>query len=243
MRASKYYAKIYMIMGLLTLFIAETFSQQIRAKRIKLSITTTPDYSYRTLSNNDGTAISSDIVAQRNSYEKAKLGMSSGLLFSYQFAQHFLFETGIQYSNKGYQTRKLSLQGLLPAPNLPFETKFIYTFNFVDVPLLIKISVGNNNLRFITGVGITGHYFMNEQQVTYLYYQSKTERTRENTNRDYTRFNFSPTFSMGLEYWINPTMQIRAEPIIRYNAFNINNEPVSAKLYSAGIQLGYGVVF
>jgi hypothetical protein len=72
-------------------------------KKIQFGINFSPDFAYRILKNNDVTSDKDFIIDVRNKVETAKLGYTAGLNVCFNIKKTIGLETGIQYSNKGYQ--------------------------------------------------------------------------------------------------------------------------------------------
>ena len=73
--------------------------------RLQFGLNISPDYSFRTLKNNDGSASSNIVIQSRNNNEIYKLGFTMGLNVRFDCSQSIGLETGIQFSNKGYKTK------------------------------------------------------------------------------------------------------------------------------------------
>ena len=74
--------------------------------KIQLGVNFSSDINYRTLKN-EGENSSTDIVLKaRNENEIPKFGYTGGVSIGLNFNRFIGIETGIQYSNKGYQTKK-----------------------------------------------------------------------------------------------------------------------------------------
>ncbi|HXB41504.1 MAG TPA: hypothetical protein VNZ49_13265 [Bacteroidia bacterium] len=68
-----------------------------------------PDVAYRHLKNNDVTSTSADLITRYNNIDLPKLGFTGGVSFCLMYNKFIGFETGFQYSNKGFQTKNNSL--------------------------------------------------------------------------------------------------------------------------------------
>lgn len=65
---------------------------------------------------NNGAPNNSIFIDLRNRNETIKFGYSAGLNFCYNIKSFVSVELGVQYSNKGYQTRMLQLVGVTGGP-------------------------------------------------------------------------------------------------------------------------------
>jgi hypothetical protein len=78
-------------------------------KKFQFGINFSPDFAYRVLKNNDGTSDKDFIIDVRNKTETIKLGYTAGVNVFFNIKKTIGLETGIQYSNKGYQIKKKDL--------------------------------------------------------------------------------------------------------------------------------------
>jgi hypothetical protein len=104
-------------------------------KRLLIGLNISPDYCYRTLKNNDDSAIGSMIIDLRNKNEVPKIGYTAGLNICYNISRHLGIEAGVQYSNKGYAFKNSDLVfGDMIDPRYGFA----YTLNdlFITISIL-----------------------------------------------------------------------------------------------------------
>src|SRR4051812_22635658 len=99
-------------------------TQQRKVSRFAGSINFSPHYSYRNLKS-DGSSGANTVIKLREAEEISKISYSAGLGICYKFHRQFGIETGIQYSNKGYQTKKILLEyGGVPDPSYPTHARY-----------------------------------------------------------------------------------------------------------------------
>lgn len=211
--------------------------------RIQIGLVVSPDFCYRTLKNNDGSATSDMDISARNEQETPKIGYTAGVNVCYNINTNFGIESGIQYSNKGYQTKIEYLLFGGPGFFEPIETKNRYNFHCIDIPLKLNFTTGTGNVRFFSSLGITTNFFGKETQIRYFYYPNRTDKSSGPTGFDYNDVNISPTVSVGIDYKIKGGMNLRIEPAFRYTILKIIDTPVTGYLYSGGINIGYYVGF
>ena len=210
-------------------------------KRVQLGISISPDMCFRTLENNDGGATIDAIVKLRNENETVKLGYTAGLNVCVTLNKFLSIESGIHYSNKGYQTKMMTLTPSQPTATLPNKAKTIDNFHCIDIPVKANFTLGKKKVRFITSAGVTTNFFIKETSTTVLYYSDRTERERNPSTVDFNNVNISPTLSVGIDYKINSRMNLRIEPTIRYGILKIIDTPVTGYLYSGGLNMSYYV--
>jgi len=208
-------------------------------KRVQIGINISPDICFRTLKNNDGSSTSDLVVKLNNENETIKVGYTAGLNVCFNIKKFVGLETGIQYSNKGYQTKFKDLIFGQPDPNAPNKAKLIYNFHCIDIPVKANFTIGKKKVRFFTSVGVTTNIFIKETSTSVLVYSDRTDRKTNPTNYDYNRVNISPTISAGIDYKINGRMNLRVEPTFRYGVLKFIDAPVTGYLYSGGLNISY----
>ncbi|HRI01471.1 MAG TPA: porin family protein [Saprospiraceae bacterium] len=175
----------------------------------------------------------------RNNNELLKLGYSAGLNVCFRLKKSVDFETGIQYSNKGYQSKFKDAITQHPDPTNPTKEKMIYNYHYLDVPLRAIFTFGKQKIRFLTSVGLSTNFFIQETITSVAVYSARTEKKTSSTKFDYNKINISPMLSIGIDLTLNRLMNLRIEPTFRYGLLNIINAPVSAFLYSSGLNMSY----
>lgn len=208
-------------------------------RRVQFGINFSPDVCFRTLKNNDGSRSSDLTIDQRNKKETVKFGYTTGLNVCFNIKKFVGLETGLQYSNKGYQTKKQDLIFAQPEPSLPKQSKFIYHFHTIDIPVKVNFTIGQKKVRFFTSVGVTTNIFIKETETSFFYYSDHTDKKTSQTRFDYSKVNISPTISVGIDYKINSRMNLRVEPTFRYGVLKIIDTPVTGYLYSGGLNISY----
>lgn len=208
-------------------------------RKVQIGINFSPDLCYRTLKNKS-LSISNDLVINlRNDLETTKLGYTTGLNICFNIKESIGLEAGIQYSNKGYQTKMRDLQYAQPDPNMPDKTKTRYNFHCIDIPVKANFTFGKKKVRFFTSAGITTNIFIKETQTLVLVYSDRTTRETNPTMYNYKSVNISPTISAGIDYKINDRTNLRVEPTFRFGVLKIIDAPLTAYLYSGGLNIGY----
>ncbi len=209
-------------------------------RKVQIGINVSPDICYRTLKNNDGSSTSDLIMKLDNENQTAKVGYTAGLNVCFSINKFFGLETGIQFSNKGYQTKFTDLIFEQPEnSSLPDKAKFIYNFHCIDIPIKANFTIGEKKIRFFTSVGLTTNILIKAASTSVLVYPDHTDRKINQTNSDYNKVNISPTVSVGIDYKINNRMNLRVEPTFRYGVLKIIDAPVTGYLYSGGLNLNY----
>ena len=227
---------------LITTFASLTVQgQQTKpTRKILIGYNFSPDYSFRTLKNNDGSSSSDLVIKSRNDIEIAKFGYTTGLNVCINFSQLVGFETGIQFSNKGYETKNQDLVYFPPNPSLPTKAKTIYSYQYIGIPLKAKFSFGKSKVRFLSSIGFMTNFLLNVKQTTnYEYSDGKTEEKAQSTTAGFKKVDISPTISVGIDYKLNNKIHLIAEPTFRYGVIKIKDAPVTENLWNSGLNIGF----
>lgn len=225
-------------------FFAQEFSSK-KFNRFQLGVSFSPDVCYRTLKETDITTTQTNfyVMDARNKMEAPKFGYTGGVNFSYALNHWLSIESGLHYSNKGYGMKKQDLYSNQQEPGIPTNFKFIENFYYLDLPLKVNFSLGKNRWRFISSVGASTNLFLKESQTQVLYFSDKTDRSTSSDGNKYNNMNISPMVSLGIDYHLSNKMSLRVEPTFRYGLLKIIDAPVTAYLFSAGLNVGYYVKF
>ena len=185
-----------------------------------------------------------------NQMDAPKFGFTSGIAFCCNFSKRLGIETGIQYSNKGFRTKEDALifggapprrgsTSILP----PIKSgHFVYNYHYIDIPLKVHFVLGKKRVRFVGGIGICTNIFIAANNVFVgKEYDGKTIRISSKGSyfNNYNEINFSPVVSLGVDYKINKKTNLRVEPSFKYALLPTQNSPITAYLWSGGLNISY----
>ena len=185
--------------------------------RLAIGFSFSPDYSFRTLKNNDGSSSSDMVIGFRNDLEKAKPGITTGFNLNIQVAEKLEIQTGVLYSSKGHKTPEQSTVFPVPGPGQPTHYKSKSSFRYIDIPFKLNFISGTGKDKFIAGAGFSAGYLLKESEVITFIYADGTEKKYDQTpDFDYKKFNLSSVISTGVEVKLKESIYLRAEPTFRY---------------------------
>ena len=217
-------------------------------ERFEIGISAAPEICYRSIINNleltnEDYQLWSEVIDHRNETETVKLGYTGGLHLGYNFNERLGFQAGIQYSNRGLSTKKIDTEGTIIDPVVPESFKFIFDYDYLEIPTKVNFSFGENQIRLTTSAGLSSAFLIKQSRTFIGYYKDTTTRQVFISNDAYNRFNLFATISAGLEMRFNPIMSIKVEPTFRYGLLKITDTPVSGHWYSGGLNVSYLVRF
>ncbi len=209
--------------------------------RISVGFNFSPDYNYRTIQGNEPGDETGNVIESRNDREIAKFGYTTGFIFSISFSKKVAFETGLQYSNKGYQTKIMDLvfEGEPTNSLLPARAIFHYSYHYIGIPLKLNLFFGEGDLRLVSGIGVTTNFLLNVQnRNNFEYSDGKKETTKSKGTDGFNKIDVSPMISFGIDYKLTNTIHLSAEPTFRYGLIKTTSTPATENLWNAGVNLG-----
>jgi hypothetical protein len=217
---------------------AQETKKQTVSQKLSIGFNFSPDYSYRTL-NNSGSSSTDIVVTSRNNLEVAKFGYTTGLNICFNLSKTIEFETGIQYSNKGYQIKNRALFYLPPIdPALPKKAETIYSYQYIGIPLRVKLTAGENKIRFLSSAGFMTNFLLKARQKTIFEYSDGNTTKSTQSMTDFNKVEIAPMISVGVKYIVNEKTQLTAEPTFRYGMTQTKDATISEHLWSAGLNIG-----
>ncbi len=189
------------------------------------------------------------VIELRNETEAAKLSLSAGVSLGYRLNKNYGLETGLQYSNLGYKTKKSEFGSFADQANPffgssgnasnPSQWQVFYSFHYLGIPFKVNYRSGSDQWFFVSSLGLNAEFLLVPRQKQILYGSDGTkESSRETLGDQFNSFNLSPCFSLGLEYRLTRQMCIRAEPTFNYGLLQIIDSSISGHLWSTGLRLG-----
>lgn len=220
--------------------------------RFSIGINLSPDICYRSIKKDHGNdPITETIIIFDNKEEIPKFGYSGGINVCYKYSKHFSFETGIQYSNKGYSDKKSDWSNLtfgdmidprygfvyqtqVPTGLKSFQVRFNYLY--LDVPIRAIYSFGKKRFSFLTSIGVTTGYLMKANSTVIKRFDNgDVKRTNQKQIDNFNDINISTSVSLGVAYRVNKKIDVKIEPTFRYGLTKIENYEIANYLWSAGL--------
>ncbi|MCW3118875.1 MAG: hypothetical protein JWM28_2957 [Chitinophagaceae bacterium] len=211
------------------------------AQKVFIGFNFSPDYSFRTLSDDGTNSINGFLVKNRNSIEIPKLGYTTGFTVIFNVKQQTWLETGFQYSNKGYKNKEEDLVFFGPqSPGSPSKFDINYTYSYIGIPVTARFGFGKTKLNFITSVGFTTNFLLDvNNAVNYKYADGRTEKHTASTTSDFNKIDISSIVGFGINYRINDRTNVIAEPTFRYGIIKTRDANITEKLWSGGLNIGF----
>ncbi len=232
-------------------------------KRVYIGISTTQGVTYRHITpgkDYKGNKYLKDRIRGLSRLSNAVHGYDAGIKLGVNISQHVSFETGLQYSYKGYEENYENME--IEVYNdfgwseyYIVDAKYKYKFHYVDIPLQWNISIGKKKCRAVISTGININVLIKQsQQRRYFDLYSYNREYKSDLKKWYSKANFAPFLGIGIDYAITSFMNLRVMPMFQIQALqnNLNifgynqplNDVTSNRLYSGGINvaLNFGFV-
>lgn len=207
--------------------------------KVLLGYTFSPDYCFRTLANGDGNTSTDLVIKNRNNIEIAKFGYTTELNVLINFSQTVGLETGLQFSNKGYQTKNKGLVYFPGSPNQSTKAQITYAYQYIGIPLKAKFSAGKSKTRFVSSIGVITNFILTVKQTNKLEYSDgRTTKNSSSSAQGFDRVDISPVISFGFDHQLSNKIRLIAEPVFRYGILRTKDAPVKEHLWNMGLNIG-----
>lgn len=207
--------------------------------KISIGFNFSPDYNYRTIKSTG--KLPDPGFESWEDNQIGKLGYTTALTMFIKLSDRVELETGLQYSNKGYQTKTMNLvfEGEPTNPLVQTKAKFLYSYQYIGIPLKLNLFFGEGDVRFVSGIGVTTNFLLNVQNKGYYEYANgKKETTKSKSTDGFNKIDMSSMISLGIDYKLTNTIHLRAEPTFRYGIIKTKDSPNKENLWNAGVNLG-----
>ena len=220
-------------------------SDSIHPRKMQLGVIYSPDYCYRTLK---ATGESKWMVAIRDTMEIPKFGYSTGVNFIYKIASRLSVETGLLFSDKGFQTKKYTPEGKInssdPSTKHPLKIAYLHHYYYLDVPIKLNYYIYLGKINFFLTAGLSVNTFLHQTVTTLTTYtDGKTDSKKATAPSPFEKLNVAVIGGFGMNYNLTDTYTLKIEPIYKRSITSIINAPVKSFLYTAGVNVGISCHF
>lgn len=201
---------------------------------------------YRKLVEVEETPANNDIIEFYDDLDEPVMRGGFGLDVSYDLTPHWSVGSGVHYVDHGWRTEISGLfafDPLQPDPAIPTGFRSDQHFRTLAFPLIVRYRLGDR-LALIPGLGATADLRFEQQRTTTVTYMDghTTESTQDldDTTLD---MGFSTYAELSGSLRIGERWEVRFGAVGRHGLHRISDTPVSARLFSFGIQGGVGIRF
>jgi hypothetical protein len=216
----------------------------VEFKRFSIGIHFSPDYCYRKLTLLTATDYTSSAFKYRNRNEIPMTGFSAGADLSFYLKKYFAVSLGVDFSQKGYQTKPIDVVTIANPDSAIGKVKFRYNYNYITIPLKANFIFGKKNVRFLASAGITSAFMIYQRTIFKYMYDDGTKSSKKDLpNYIYNPFNLFLTGSIGVDLLLGKKMELAIEPTYCYGLRQTISAAITEHLWNAGLNIGWHIRF
>lgn len=233
----------------LLLFFSIISISQESPSDFSASINISPDLAYRNLILVGGDPslqpAYENIYESRNERESPKLGFTCGVNLLWRMGNHYHLESGLNYSDRGYKIGWFEFPFPNSDPSIPDSLKYSYHFHYAVIPVKLIYNLNVNTLRVYTALSLnTGILITTRYKGFYKYDDGHEEKIKGTEGDFFRRLSVTPAAHIGLNIPVSAKSGFRIESAFRYDILKITADtPISARLWSLGLNFGYQLNF
>ena len=208
--------------------------------------------SYRTLVNKDGSEQSDAIIELRDGIEDFRVGYGGHVMLTRPLCTGWTVGIGLSYMRFGYESnfdvsdlsfgdmidpRRGFIYGGTTTP--PVSIRHADEYQYIGIPVRLERTWGGKRFHPLLGLCITPAYLLDASTIArYEYADGSSERHSTSVRSEFQAFNLFATLEAGCAYDASDRLQIRLIPYANLGVLEIVDAPISARLWSAGVQAG-----
>jgi opacity protein-like surface antigen len=227
----------------LTLFPLILFCQNtdtLKQGKISIGVTFSPDYGYRVLNTSKS---DSWIADSRDTLEIPKFGYTAGVNLALRITKRISIEAGLQYSDKCYQTKNITLVAITPSgkpdTTAPVKAKFTYHYIYLDIPIKINYYLLTHRAKLYLTAGVSPGILLGlKTKATMKYRDGHSETNKSSTSSDLRTISLTAIAGLGFSYDVTNRIYFKIEPVGRCSMIPIVAAPIKEYLYSIGVNVG-----
>lgn len=215
-------------------FAILTISAQSNRKLL-IGGTFSPDYSFRILTTSDTSSYA--LMKNKNSQDRAFLGFTSGVVFQKKLLGIFGFETGLNYSRKGEQTSRDTIN---PMGGIAFgRLNEVSLYNFLCIPLKLRLHFTRSKSSLFVTAGVTTNYLLDAFVESAMTSKGQTSTFKTEINKNlYHVLLFNTMFSVGADFQLMKRCFLRVETNFSKSINSFRTDNLNSYLYSGGLNIG-----
>lgn len=162
-----------------------------------------------------------------------------GILIRKRISRYTVLESGICYSIKGYQTRKVALEWESSDPNFPVTSRSRFIFKYLSIPITAGWLFGEGKLQFLLSGGISGNIFLERQTKIILRFGDGSRKTTSSSSEaGYLKFCMGGIASFGIQLKMKNRLLVILAPSYRMSLQSIRGDDgVNERFNSFGLNL------
>ena len=213
--------------------------------KFALGVNFSPGYAYRFIwLSKDASSFTHKVKELFDDTEEGKFGYTTGLNFSWFPAKRLTLETGIWFSNKGFDLKWVDLSTATGEPDPIGKAKVRYSIAYLSVPVKVNFNILTSPLTLFISAGITADYLLySKSKIFVVYTDGHTDSHTSDSREGLKDLTMSALGSVGLEYTFLKHFRVRFEPTYMMNILKIGSGDAGTYLWSVGGNVGMYYVF
>lgn len=177
----------------------------------------------------------------RNEQETFRVTYTAGLGALYNINDKWGLETGLYFSDKGFQINDLRITTSAQPDGTGDVGYGVNHYLYLDIPVKLnrKFPINSKN-AFIGSIGLGNHIYLDNFSELFLVKNGKVTKMGHNSDQssNYTPYYASTLISIGFEHQFNEQFSARIEPIYRKGLSTSIDAPIHNLFNSLGLNFG-----
>lgn len=162
-----------------------------------------------------------------------KIGFHTGLGVAYKLNARLSLEAEIRYSSLGFRTRSDQYEGL-PSES-EWTSKRYYYFNYVELPLGLRYTLGDGKIRGIATAFISPAIMFNYKRILNVNPTNQDDFEVEEVNASGSNFNLFTGLRVGVSYNLSNKFSLQIQPEFKTG---LRSDYHGSHLWSLGLHVG-----
>jgi hypothetical protein len=208
--------------------------------KFAIGVNFSPSCAYRYLHITDEGSSSGKLIKDLlNEYYKPKFGYTTGLDFSWFASRRLTLETGLWFSDKGFQSKWISTETAVGQTNPYEKARLLFTSGYLSVPLKLNFNIITTPVTFFISAGMSADLLLYAKNKVFLVYESGEKETLTINERSGLRdLNVSYIGSLGVEYGFLKNFRVRLEPTFMMTILPVYSGEIKNYLWTLGGNVG-----
>lgn len=216
------------------------------AERVKVGLSVSPGFSYRWLHFNKAQQEpygiddmdAKALVEVRNGVEAPFIGLAAGPRITITATRFLTIETGVDYANYLYRLKKQTLNDFYGTPDSIYKSfRGLESYHYINIPVGFNFNFGKRKVQGLVSVGANINVLVKHLSIYKIEKSDGSTERVTNSNYPFIRVNVSPFLGIGMQYNINPLLQLRVMPVAYMQAMKNIHTPITEHLYGAALNV------
>jgi hypothetical protein len=188
-----------------------------------------------------------NVAGVMNDNQQGKLNWRLGGNYNMKIGSNAFFKTGIRLASVGHKQGKDDLRwgsewdgmgGFIFDPNLPHSYRNSHDYLFVEIPVAFRFERGNDKFSTFFEAGVSPSIYILSRQITKIDNDKTIRFSHGNQFHQFNIIHLVGTFAWGVNYNISESVQLFAQPTLRFHLTPISYSPIEEYLYNIGLEMG-----